>query len=257
MTNFPKGRFCWYECYSDDPTASEAFYSELFGWGSKPWGPEGVYTIITNGDRDLGGYMQLTEEMKAMGAPPHWLVYVATPDADATAKQVEELGGRVIRQPFDVAEAGRIVVIADPQGAVLCGYQPAGDAPGPDEPAGIGDFSWHELMTTDWSAAWGFYSQLFGWQKTEEMDMGDAGIYLMYGNGAHPLGGMYNKDPNVPAPMWLLYVHVSSVDDMVDKVTAAGGQVTMGPMEVPGGDRIAQCIDPQGAAFAIHSKAPS
>ena len=63
MTNVTKGHFCWYECYSDDPTASEAFYSELFGWGSKPWGPDGFYTIIANGDRDVGGYMQLTEDI--------------------------------------------------------------------------------------------------------------------------------------------------------------------------------------------------
>jgi hypothetical protein len=32
------------------------------------------------------------------------------------------------------------------------------------------------------------------------------------------------------------------------------GQVAHGPMEVPGGDRIAQCFDPQGAMFALHCR---
>ena len=32
-----------------------------------------------------------------------------------------------------------------------------------------------------------------------------------------------------------------------------GGKVLNGPMDIPGDDRIAQCLDPQGAAFAIYA----
>ncbi|HEX9691053.1 MAG TPA: VOC family protein [Gemmatimonadales bacterium] len=251
MADFPTGRFCWYECYCDDPNAAARFYGKLTGWTSAPWGP-GDYTVIMNGETSIGGYMQLTAEMKNMGVPPHWLLYIATDDADATAARATELGGRVIRAPFDIDEVGRIVVIADPQGAVFCGFQPAGPPPGTDAPAGIGDFSWHELMTTDWQAAWAFYSALFRWRETDRMEMGEAGTYLVYGNGAHPLGGFFNKPPEVPVPAWMLYVRVPDVDDSVETVKASGGQVLIGPMEVPGGDRIAQCLDPQGAAFAVH-----
>ena len=257
MSDFPTGRFTWYECYSDDPNASKSFYSDLVGWGEEPFGPDGFYTVIKNGDTGIGGYMKLTDEMKEMGAPPHWLVYIATSDADATAKKAVELGGRVIRDPFDIPEVGRIVVLADPQGAVFCGYQPAGDAPGKDDPADIGDFSWHELMTTDWEGACKFYSELFGWQKTDQMDMGEMGTYQMYGRGAHTLGGMFNKPPEVPAPAWLFYIRVPSVEDTVAKIKAAGGQIMMGPTEVPGdsGDMVAQCMDPQGVPFAVHATA--
>ncbi len=31
-------------------------------------------------------------------------------------------------------------------------------------------------------------------------------------------------------------------------------EVLNGPMEVPGGDRVTQCLDPQGATFALHGK---
>jgi hypothetical protein len=67
------------------------------------------------------------------------------------------------------------------------------------------------------------------------------------------LGGMFNKTPEMPAPPhWLYYVRVDDVDRVAGEVPKAGGTVLNGPMDVPGGDRIAQCMDPQGAAFAIH-----
>ena len=40
----------------------------------------------------------------------------------------------------------------------------------------------------------------------------------------------------------------------VDAVKAGGGQVLMGPVEVPNGEWIAQCVDPQGAMFAVHAR---
>jgi predicted enzyme related to lactoylglutathione lyase len=55
-------------------------------------------------------------------------------------------------------------------------------------------------------------------------------------------------------PFWLYYVYVKDLDKAAESVKQHGGQVLNGPMEVPGGDRIAQCMDPQGAAFAIHGK---
>jgi uncharacterized protein len=70
------------------------------------------------------------------------------------------------------------------------------------------------------------------------------------------LGGIYNKPADMPAPPhWLLYMSVDDVNAVVPRVKELGGQVLNGPMEVPGGDLIAQCLDPQGAAFAIHSRA--
>ena len=36
------------------------------------------------------------------------------------------------------------------------------------------------------------------------------------------------------------------------RVKALGGRILNGPMDVPGGDRVVQCMDPQRAAFALH-----
>jgi predicted enzyme related to lactoylglutathione lyase len=74
----------------------------------------------------------------------------------------------------------------------------------------------------------------------------------MYGRGAHPLGGIFKRPPEMPMSSWLFYVRVPDVNAAVEKVKRLGGQVMNGPMEVPGGGWIAQCMDPQGAAFAVH-----
>ena len=65
---------------------------------------------------------------------------------------------------------------------------------------------------------------------------------------------MFNKPKEMPGPpFWLYYVRVDDVHKSVEKVKELGGQVLNGPMEVPGGDHVAQCMDPQGAAFALYS----
>jgi uncharacterized protein len=66
---------------------------------------------------------------------------------------------------------------------------------------------------------------------------------------------MFNISPEMPMPPgWLHYVRVDNADAAAERVKASGGQVLNGPMDVPGGDRVAQCVDPQGASFAVHSK---
>ena len=80
-------------------------------------------------------------------------------------------------------------------------------------------------------------------------------MYQMYGRAGIELGGIFNKTPDMPGPpRWLHYIMVDDVDDAADRVRAAGGRVINGPMDVRGGDRIAQCVDPQGAMFALHAK---
>ena len=117
-----------------------------------------------------------------------------------------------------------------------------------------GEFSWNELVTTDYQAAFNFYSALLGWQHIDTMDMGPMGMYLMYGRDGKTLGGMMNRPAMMPANAWIYYVTVSDLEGAIAKATARGAQVLFGPMDVPGGDRIAQLLDPQGVLFALHSK---
>ena len=152
---------------------------------------------------------------------------------------------------------GACPVLRDPPGGGVRGlYRRGRPTRGRGAAHGFGEFSWHELATSDYEAGFDFYSALFGWTKTTAMDMGEMGMYQMYGSGEQELGGMYNLTPEIPAPPhWLLYTTVSDVAVAAETVKSLGGKVLNGPMDVPDGDRVVQCMDPQGAAFALHSRA--
>ena len=111
-------------------------------------------------------------------------------------------------------------------------------------------------MTTDAAAAKKFYSETFGWRDTESFDMGPMGTYHMFGRHLGSLGGMFKipKEMGEVPPHWLLYFRVPNVDAKAEEVKANGGKILNGPMDVPGGDRVVTCMDPQGAAFALHQK---
>ena len=251
-----RGRFVWHELMTTDPDAASRFYPGVTGWKVQAWEQDPSYRLWMTGGVRRGGLMRLPEESRRLGAPPRWLMYVGVPDVDATVRQATSLGARTLAPPQTIP-VGRFAVLEDPQGATFALYKPSGEGQGSDE-ATLGDFSWHELATTDYQAAWEFYRQLFGWQSTDAMDMGSTGMYWMFGRGTGSLGGMYNK-PRAMAgpPHWLSYVLVPDADQAAATVTRLGGRVMRGPMEVPGGSRIAMCVDAQGAAFAVHSQAPA
>lgn len=256
MSDLPAGKFVWYELMTTDPDAAVPFYKEVLGWGTETWqGPsEGMppYKMWMVGEGPIGGVMELPEQARAAGAPPHWLAYVAVEDADSIVAKAKGLGATVHVPPQDIPEVGRFAVLADPSGAVFALLQPSGDAPGHDGQPKVGEFSWHELMADNHAEALEFYQELFGWEKHDTMDMGEAGIYQLFGRGGVPAGGMMNKPPEMPMGAWNVYARVTDVDEAASRVSAGGGTVLHGPMEVPGGDRVAVCQDPQGAVFSIH-----
>ena len=247
------GRFVWYELMTTDTAAAKAYYSKVVGWGAQPApNPSMPYTLFTVGETPVGGMMDQPEDAKKMGAPPSWLGYVGVDDVDATTDQAKRLGGTVHVPPRDIPNVGRFSVIADPQKASIGLFKwatPMQDAP--TEPGTPGRIGWHELLTTDWEKGYAFYSELFGWQKADAMDMGAMGTYQIFSAGGPPVGGMFNKPPMVPTTFWLYYFNVGDFDAAVERVKAGGGEVTNGPMEVPGGSWIVQAKDPQGAMFAL------
>jgi len=251
------GRFVWYELLTSDPKAAIAFYTEVVGWKTQPW--EGTaYTMWTASQGPLGGVVELPEPAKQMGAGPYWQASIQVANVDESCATVKELGGKVIHAE-DVPNVGRIAVIADPQGAVLSLFTPAGGGMEPHDAAKSGEFSWHELYTTDYQAAFAFYQRIAGWEKLGAFDMGPGmGEYLLWGRGGTQLGGMMTmpKDMKTPdgrtvPPSWMYYVTVADFDAAFERAKAKGARVLNGPMPVPGGQRIVQLMDPQGAAFAL------
>jgi predicted enzyme related to lactoylglutathione lyase len=252
MSDTPLGRFCWYELMTTDADAAQSFYTQVAPWTAQAWeGGETPYTMWMRGELPVGGVMTLPPE--AAGAPPYWIAYVSTPDADAIIAKAREMGGNVVWGPMDIPMVGRVAGLQDPQGAMFALLQPASEAPGHDGPRELGEISWHELATTDPDGAWDFYSTLFGWVKSEAVDMGELGMYQMFSRAGQEVGAVYVKPDEVPVTNWLLYLRVPDVAKAVEAAKDAGGALLNGPMEVPGGDTVAMLLDPQGAAFALHS----
>jgi len=246
MAETVRGRFVWHELMTPNGAGAQAFYSKALGWKTQPWEQDPNYSIFAARSGPVGG------SSESRDGPTRWLPFIGTPDIDATVRQSIDLGGRVTTQPTPLPNGGKYAVLADPQGAAFGTYWSSTAAETGSAP-NVGEFSWHELATADNGAAFDFYAEVFGWQKLSEFDMGPMGIYLIFGRDGTQWGGMFNRAD--AAPHWLGYVRVKDVHDAVGKVQAARGSLANGPMEVPGGDWIAQFMDPYGAFFAVHALA--
>jgi len=248
------GRLLWYELLTTDMKAAEDFYSKVIGWTVTPFpGSPNPYDMWTRaGGVQVGGVMPIPE---GMNFPPHWVMYVGVNKLEDAIADIERLGGKSLSPVIEVPTVGRMRTMLDPQGVMFSIYEPASPPPRPEAEPEHGDASWHELHTTDAAAAMKFYNELFGWETMQEMDMGPVGKYHMFGR-KFMLGGMMNKMPEMAQvpPHWALYFRVPDVHAGAERVKANGGQVLNGPMEVPGGDWIVNCMDPQGAAFSMHHK---
>ncbi|WP_374545114.1 VOC family protein [Rhodoblastus sp.] len=248
------GRFCWVELLTSDIGAAQAFYGEVVGWTcASPGHAERDYRLFFYEGNAAAGLMALPDEAKAQGARPSWFGYVASADVDADVAAITAAGGRLYRPAETLPKIGRFAVVADPQGAPFALWKDLSGMKPPElPPMAVGHVGWRELFTDDVEKAFAFYEGKFGWTKGETMDMGPMGAYQLFATGGdHAVGGMMKRPPNVPQPFWNYYFTVAALDETLEKVKKAGGQLAHGPMEVPGGAWIAQCFDPQGAFFSL------
>src|SRR4051794_5026122 len=155
---------CWVDTAQPDPEAAVAFYGGLFGWEFEdvmPPGSPAPYHVARIRGGDVAAITSQPE-----GAPPSaaWNTYVWVTDADETAAKVRAAGGQVLREPADVAEAGRMAVFADPQGAVFRAWQ-AGKHRGAAVVNEHGSLNFNDLRTGDARGAAEFYGAVFGWER--------------------------------------------------------------------------------------------
>ena len=240
-TEYTPGTFSYAELITPDPESAKAFYGDLFGWkgDDQPLPGGGTYTLLRlDGDTVAGMHKPGQEQ------PPAWLVYVTVPDADVTASRASELGGSVLAGPFDVMEAGRMAVLADPTGAVFGSWQARGSI-GAERVNDPGCLAWCDLATPDPGAAQPFYEGLLGW-SFEGVGTGGGPPYTLIASAAGVnQAGMRPTREGEPAS-WLPYFTVDSADSVVSRV----GDPLFGPMDVPNG-RFAVFRDPAGAVFAV------
>lgn len=250
-------RFIWYELSTNDKAAASAFYTEVVGWTMQDSQTPGMdYSLWLAGENMVGGMMTIPPEAAAMGMRPTWLGYLNVADVDQSVARITTKGGRLLFGPIDVPNVGRFATVADPQGAAFYVMTPGMEGESTSFAHGKpGHIGWNELLAQDGEAAFAFYSEEFGWQKSDAIDMGPMGVYQLFKSGEVVIGGMMTNT-NAPQPFWNFYFNVAEINAAKARVEAAGGKVLHGPMQVPGGQFVLQAMDTEGAVFGLVAPAP-
>jgi predicted enzyme related to lactoylglutathione lyase len=268
---------CWVDTSQPDPKAAVDFYRGLFGWDFEdvmPPGTPGSYFMA----RLHGGDVAAVGSIPEGGSPmAMWNTYVAVADADATAAKVRDAGGRVLSEPFDVMEFGRMAIFSDPEGAVFSVWQ-AGQHKGARVVNEDGSLNFNGLNTRDVAAAKSFYGSVFGWRTIDagggaemwtlpgygdELERATPGLRKMIADMGAPAGfedvvasinPIADGQADVPAH-WSVTFGVDDADAIAAKAAELGGSVVMPPFDAPW-VRMTVIRDPQGATFIANKFVP-
>ena len=247
-TSHDPGTISWTDLETTDQEGAKAFYGGLFGWEYEdmPVGEGASYSMAKLGGRSAAAMSGQRAADAEAGVPPHWNVYVTVEDVDASARQVSEAGGQLYAEPFDVFDAGRMAVLADPAGAALSLWQP-GTNIGAEIVNVPGAMTWADCASTDPAAAQAFYASLLGWRFEQ---MSEQPPYWVIGNGERSQGGLTQPPAEMPSA-WFPYFGVIGLEETMQTARATGGTPFLGPVDVWEDSRFAIMHDPQGALFAI------
>ena len=112
---------------------------------------------------------------------------------------------------------------------------------------------WNELVTDDQEACGKFYSDLFGWMRTEA-DAGPSGTYTLFQQEGKDVAGMMNPGTDLTkerGSCWYPYIEVSDAAATADRTRDLGGSVLAGPDDIPGVGRVCLLRDPTGGLFLV------
>jgi len=266
---YPVGVPCWIDTSQRDLDAARSFYGALFGWDFEERMP-GRYLIATLNGLDVAGVAHQPDD------EPSWNTYIQVDSADWATADAIQLGGQAIVPPFDVADSGRMSVIADPTGAVFCMWEPKGHH-GARLVNVHGTWNWSDLYTPDPSLAEPFYRALFGWDATA-VSFGEASGTMWrrpgYGDTLEALNpGIREMHEDAGAPegftdcvawlmegdgpsRWHVTFAVDDADASAARAAELGAEVLVPPYDA-GPVRVAMLKDPQGAVFTISRYDPS
>lgn len=268
---------CWVDTSQPDPEAAAHFYANLFGWEVENVMPPesgSPYLIGRIRGGDVAAISSIPE-----GAPPRakWNTYISVDSADETAAKVKDAGGAVLMEPFDVPEAGRMAVFADPEGAVFSVWQ-AGRHKGARVVNEAGSLNFNGLNTRDAEAAKRFYGAVFGWGTMtlpagaelwtlpgygDHLELSTPGLRKMISDvGADPefidvvasINPLPADHQDVPAH-WSVTFATDDAEATAAKAAELGGKVLVAPFDAPWA-RTTVLADPSGATFLANQFVP-
>lgn len=248
------GTPCWTSLMARSLAATQDFYHALFGWEFTP-GPQqlGAYVRAVRDGKPVAGLGELPPDRHL---PVSWMTYLASHDADETAEMIRACGGTVAVGPLDADDAGRMLIAADPEGAVFGVWQE-------DEHAALretgapGTPVWHELAARESGAVAKFYQMVFGYepdgtQSAAPPDPGEPGRRTLHlaGRPVCAIRSVGHARLRDRGAHWMTHFAVADVDEAVRRVAELGGRVVEPPSDRATG-RAALVMDPEGAAFTV------
>lgn len=213
-----------------DVPGAAAFYAALLGPALPPIVP-------------------LHEQAILRGARSHWLGQIEVPDVESSVRAFLEHGAELLGPAGPLAtfpDGRRFAVLRDPGGAIVGLTSPGGE----EEPRVV---VWHQLNTNDRKKVEEAYGRVFGWRLTRVVSHPQHGEFQHFAwpSGDAEAGAVVDiQGRSGRHPHWLFHMRVTELDRKLELVRGAGG-TALGPFELPDGDRVAVCDDPQGAAFAL------
>ena len=233
------GQIVWHDLFSSDRARSVAFYQSVadwtymteratdFAWG----GGEKDFILALAGDEAGAGFIETPAPM-----PDGWVAYVEVADVDDAVAQAEQLGGRIVRHPFDVPGVGRNALVRDPLGALIGLSHARHGFPVPRRQFGV------ELYLSDaMSFPEAFYAQVAGWEhdaQTGQVHIASSGELVAQRLSGQPPVGAH--------ALWVPALKVPDPDLAQRSAISSGGE------QIADLPRDAHWIrDPQGAIFCI------
>lgn len=266
---YPPGVPCFVDTLTPDLDAAKRFYGGVFGWefagpGPMPGDPPGEYYIAQLRGQEVAGIGSAPagNGSHPSSPPPAWNTQVSVADADESAAHAVAAGGTLLVEPFDAPPAGRLAVLADPAGAVICIWEP-GARQGAALVNESSAWAMSVLSTSDPDGAKVFYGDLFGW-RADEFEAGP-GVELWLWR----LPGYAGGEPQQPVPRdvvaamtlidgpqgagqpphWDVDFWIADADAAAAAVPELGGSVVAPPIEVANFRRTV-LADPNGAVFS-------
>jgi predicted enzyme related to lactoylglutathione lyase len=268
---------CWVDTYQADPEAAVSFYGALFGWEFDPIhepASAGSYFIARIRGGDVAGIGSATDSGEPTAT---WNTYVRVDSADEAAAGVRDAGGRVVVEPSDVMDAGRVGYFIDPEGAGFYVWQP-NKHPGSRIVNEAGAVNFNSLHTRDVAAATSFYGAVFEWERLSMPGSAEMWALSAYGDelerlnpgnrervagfGVTPrfvdvVASISPIPPDRPdvAAHWSVTFGTDDADALAAKAEELGGKVIVPPFDGPWA-RMTLIADPQGASFIASKFVP-
>ena len=248
-----RGRFVWHDLMTPNSAGAHEFYGKALGWKTEAWEQDRAYLMFAAPSGPIGG----TVETRA--TTPHWLPYIGTADVDATVEAATRLGATRANAAHCATERRPLTPCSSIRKAPRSASMPRAPRLGPrrrrSRASSVGTSSRRASLRASRSRSTprcsiGTRSASTTWARWA--------CTSIFGRNGRQLGGMFDKGSagKPGSAYWLGYVSVTDLEATVERAKAARGSVLTGPMDVPGGDRIAQLMDPHGAFFALHVPRP-